>query len=557
MRAFLYTLVLLAVLVACVLILRSIEGDKKPVARTPTATPTPTVESAGPAEPEVSGELYSDASVEELYAAGVELLELWHVREATKLFERAVATDSSYYAAYVKLIECYADPLVGREDSAIKAVELARVHRLSDADTTFLVGLRHLFVDRDYFTAAAILGRAEQLEVSHEDASYYAALAQFKSGQVEEARRNAEYLLRGDESAGRVVELMIRCDAADGDIGAASERARELARMYADEPYPYVMLAMAEVLNGRAGEAVNFCNNALVLDSRYIPAILARSNLYALAGDFEAARVSFEKLLLFEDPVLRSLGHEGIGFVDLMCGDFNKGVEELDEAVRAAILAGSIRQGLALTTRTIAYLCELGQGDAAQSVLERWITGFGDVPVRLAELRIRILEGEHGVVRGVLTEAQSGRDWVRWMGMMSIDFTEMNALARIGTEEFSEALKILDNSKATGAFLPGSYEFLRGYAAFQNGDAEGAARAFEEVGRLLYGLEFPYHGDPVLFVRSLYYLGETRIAVGRELESIDYYRSFLNYWGEADWDIQAVTRAREKLDTLSPSPSSH
>jgi tetratricopeptide (TPR) repeat protein len=513
------------------------------------------VESAPPEEAEIAGDRYAGSPVEELYAAGAELLGLWHVREATRMFEQAVVADSSYYRAYVKLIECYADPLVGREDSAIRAVELARATRLADVDTTFLIGLEYLFVDRDYASAAALLSRAEKSEVSHENAGYYTALAQFKSGQIEEARRNVEYLLNEDETAGRVVELSIRCAAADGDLGAACEQARELARMYSEEPYPYVILAMAELMSGRPQGAVEFCNNALVLDSRYIPAILARSNLYAADGQFAAARVSFEKLLLFDDPLLRALGHEGGAFVDLLSGRFNKGVEEMDEAIRSAMLAGAVRQGLSLAAQTVGYLCELGQGDTAETVVERWITGFGDIPVSLGKLPIHVLEGDHDVVRRVLMEAQSTRDWAVWMGMMSIDFTEISVLARIGTEEYGEALEILARSTATGAARPGTHEFLRGYAAFHSGEAEEAAAAFVGAGRMLYGLEFPYHGDAVLFVRSLYYLAETSIAAGNEADAVEYYGSFLDYWGDADWDIQAIARAREKLESLAPSSS--
>jgi hypothetical protein len=141
------------------------------------------------------------------------------------------------------------------------------------------------------------------------------------------------------------------------------------------------------------------------------------------------------------------------------------------------------------------------------------------------------------------------------MGMMSIDFTEFNVLAHIGVEEYGEALEVLERSTATGAARPGTREFLRGYAAFQSGEAEGAAAAFAGVGRMLHGLEFPYHGNPVLFVRSLYYLAETSIARGDEAGAVEYYRSFLEYWGDADWDLQAIARARAKLETLAMSSS--
>jgi hypothetical protein len=158
--------------------------------------------------------------------------------------------------------------------------------------------------------------------------------------------------------------------------------------------------------------------------------------------------------------------------------------------------------------------------------------------------------------RKVLIEMQSTREWAVWMGMMSIDMTEMNALAYIGAGEFKSALELLSKSAASALVRPGTYEFLRGYAAFENGNAEDADVAFSESGQRLYGIDFPYHGDPVLFVRSLFYRAETSIARGDEAEAAEFYREFLKYWGESDWDLQAVARAREKLENLTPSRSS-
>lgn len=553
MKSFLYAVVLLAVLVGTVVLLRLSEGERHQAVR--ETRDTPVVRSAPPEESGGRFDSYEDSSAGDLYAAGSELYSLWYVREATALFERAVAADSSFYGAWVRLLECYAHPLVGREDDARAAMVQARSSCTSDADTTFLAGLERLFIVRDYAAAAALLDRAVQTEVSHEDATYYHALSLLLLGSVGEAKRNMEELIRRDETVGRFSELVIRCSVADGDLGAAGEQAKELARMYAEEPYAYVLLALVEQIEGRPQSAAEFCNNALVLDSRYIPAILARGNLYAASGEFEAARVSFEKLLMFDDPFLRSLGHEGIGFVDLLSGRFNAGIDELDEAIRVAMLAGAVRRGLSIATQLVGDLCELGQVDAARAVVDRWVTGFGDIPVALASLRIDVMEGDLETAGRALREIQSSKEWSDWAGMMSIDHAEMTALVHIGAEQYEAALGILTGDSSGGAVRPGSRLFLKGYASFDNGMAETASEAFAEVGQRLYGVEYPYHGNAVQFVRSLFYLGETSIARGNESAAVDYYEGFLEYWGDADWDVQAVARARERLENLTPVPS--
>ncbi|MGD8413168.1 MAG: hypothetical protein PVF33_02985, partial [Candidatus Latescibacterota bacterium] len=544
---------LLAVLVASLVILRSIEGQRQPVRLEETTSPV--VESASPSESGIDLGEFEDSPVGELYAAASELSSLWHERDAVALYERAVRSDSSFYDAWVRLVEGFSHPLVGREDDARAALVQASKCRPSDADTVFLAGLERLYIVRDYVAAAAMLERAAQSDPAPRDVDFYRAVALFLSGRVDDAQELIRDTDANGDRAGRLAELEIRCLLAAGESEKANEKARELAKLHAEEPYPYVVLALVEQSEGRGETAVEFCNNALVLDSKFVPAILARSNLYAAGGDFAAARVSFEKLLMFDDPLLRAFGHEGIGYVDLLSGRFADAQDQLDQAIRSAMLAGAVRRGLTISTQLVGYLCELGRGDAAADVVERWVAGFGEIPVALAGLRIDVLRGDLELAGNTLGSIQSSKNWSEWAGMMSIDTVEMMALVHVRAGEYDAALSILTAHPGTAAGRSGSRMFLKGYASFDSGMAEAAAGAFNEVGRLLYGLELPYHGDAVQFVRSRFYLGEASIAAGNESDAGDYYQSFLSYWGQADWDIPAVARARERLDNISNSPS--
>lgn len=545
MKSLFYAVFLLAVLVASVLLLHSIQPSESE--KPPAGLERPVVGGSAASVSGIVRHELENATTDEIYAIGMELFNLWHVREATSVFEQAVVADSAYYRAWVRLVECYSHPLVSREDEAREAWTNAWETRLSAADTVYLTGLKKLFIERDHNVAVDRLSRAEKTEVSHEDASYYLTLSLLKVGNTVEARRKLEDLLSRDDTVGRVMELSIRCALAAGDYETAEEQARDLARMYSEEPRPYVLLAQVALTRGKVGEAIEFCNNALVLDPKYIPAIVTRANLYAAQFQIEPARVSFEKLLLFDDPVLRAIGMEGISFVDMLSGRFDDGVAAMDEAIRFAMLAGSVRRGLFYTYRLVEYLCELGQGDAAEAVVNRWITGFGDIPVNLGKLRIHIFKGNLDQANRLLQSADSNQDWVTWIGVFSIDLAEMKALIHIGAEAPDTALEILARNTAVGPVNSSTQTFLRGYAEFESGDAEAASLHFEDVKNHLFGVEFPYHGNPVLYVQSLFYLAETHIASGRESEANTHYDSFMKYWGEADWDIQAINRAREKL----------
>ncbi len=549
MRTLAYGAFLLMLLIASVVLLRSIE----PARDAPGPVPHP----SGAMEPVMSTidlERLEGAGAAELFDIGVEFMQVWRPREATTLFERAVAADSSFYPAWVRLVECYAHPLVADDVSLDQAVVRAAQTAPAPVDTAFVVGLRQLYVERDYAGAIGTLSTLVRSDVAPDDTRYHLAAAYYHVGRLRDASKYLEPLLSEDATVAPVVELYIRRAVAAREFERAADAAHELARMYAEEPFPYVLSAQVELARGNRDAGVEFCDNALDLDPKCVPAIMTRACLYADAGDFESARVSFEKLLLFDALTLKSIGHEGVAFVDFLSGDFDAGTAAMDEATRQAMLAGATRRGLSLACRHVEYLCQLGQTEAAEGVVERWMTGFGDVPVRLASARIQVARGQTRPAAESLSRLAVEKEWVLWARRLSLDATDLAARIQIAEQRQREAVVLLEEeAKGATVVAAGASErrtFLTGYASFESGDAEAAAAAFSDVRRRLYGVEFPYHGDPVVYVQSFFYLAETDLARGNQVAARASYESFLRYWGDASWDLDAVERARRKLEAL-------
>ena len=549
MRTLAYGAFLVLLLVASIVLLRSIEPSREAPSLLPRVP-----SSLGPTVSSVDLEHLEHAGAAELYDLGVEYMHVWRPREATALFERAVRADSTYYAAWLMLIECYAHPLVDDEAALSKAVDHAARTVPAPADTAFVTGLRELYADRDYPGAIATLSALIRSDEAPDDARYHLAVAYYRTGQLHDASKYLEPLLSEDATVAPVVELYIRRAVAARDVERAADAARELARMYAEEPFPYVLSAQVELARGNRDAGVEFCDNALDLDPKCVPAIMTRACLYADAGDFESARVSFEKLLLFDASILKSIGHEGVAFVDFLSGEFDTGVTAMDEAVREAMLAGAKQRGLSLACRGVEYLCQLGQADAAEGIVARWIAGYGDVPTRLASARIQVARGQTGPASKTLAHLASEKEWRLWSRMLSLDVTDLAARVEIGEQRQREAFAMLqEEARGATAVTAGAVErrtFLSGYAAFESGDAEAAATAFADVHGRLYGAEFPYHCDPVVYVQSLFFLAETDLARGDQAAARSSYEAFLGYWGDSSWKLEAVERARKKLEAL-------
>lgn len=567
MRALLYTLVLSAVLVVLVVVLRSLPKPDAPrtagVAEQPRVggellsleTDQPMVVHSDPApllgtEPQDLERMNIDA----LYATGVELFDLWHPREAIRAFEAVLAADPNHLGALLRLVECYSHPMIDSERLAEETWSTAAaISTLARLDSIRVSAFRNLFIDDMPSVAAEQFAEIVKRDDGNVDARVLLARALLETGDTAGARRYLTDLLDGDQSLGQARELLIQCAIIEGHADVAAGLAKDLISLYPEEPYPYVLTSRVALIEGDIDAAAELCGNALLLDQRYAPSIVTRAQVYVAQGDPEAARVSFEKLFMFDNAMLSSIANEGVAYVDFLYGRFHGGMERMDEAIRLAMSAGSTRRGMLYTFRLVDYLCELGRGGAAEAVLDRWVSRNTDVPAEIGQLRILISQGDAVEVRKMLSRVSDDERWRSWMRALSLDYADLEALALIGEQDFQRALNVLEAS--TQNELGTRRPYLQGYVLFQNGNAEAAVEFFEKTRYRLYDVIFPFHSDPILYVQSIFYLGEAALARGESEVALDYYRSFLTHWGATEWDLQAVDRAREKVEALASAPS--
>jgi tetratricopeptide (TPR) repeat protein len=261
--------------------------------------------------------------------------------------------------------------------------------------------------------------------------------------------------------------------------------------------------------------------------------------------------VSFEKLLLFDDQILASTANDAKAYVDFLSGNFDDGVDVMEEAIRLAMTAGSKWRGAYYIYELANNYCELGQKDEMRALLSKWQDNLSRIPMQLCYLRLAICMEEIGAPKKMLDEMKDDLSWRRGMRLLGIDYDELLGLIYIKENKYGPAMDTLGKSLDGKRPAHSSYYFL-GFAAFENGDAEQASSYFKKALEQRMNMVFPYHRDPIRYVQSLFYLGETNLATGKSKEAAKYYEKFLSYWGNAGWNLEAVARARDNLKTLVP-----
>ncbi len=559
MKALINTLVLSLVLVACVVLLRSLKKEQSFPESLQNREPVASGAPLGLSELEIADFIQSDTA--ELYTTGLEFMEQWHVSEAIAVFKKVVERDSLHAQCYLKLAECYSDPLLFNED--LIRLYLEKAHQASslgqnpggEAEGTLLASaMEDFYLEGDPESALAKIDRIDKSGANLAETHMLAAKVCFNSARLSRARKEIDVVLAVDESHGRARALLVRILAAQGDLDEAERLAKDLAALYPGEPFPYVLLARVELLKGNIKDAFEFCNSALNLDPRYLQAILEKGHLYAAGGQYEAARVSFEKLLLFDDPILASSAWDAAAYIDFLEGEFDHASASMNEAIRLAASNGSSGRAFYYIFKLIDYLCELGQGDEAEAVLRKWLYSNRGIPFELGRLRLNIFDGELMDASKVLeaSDASKASDWNKWMRIMRVDYNEMKALTFIKKLDYKAAAGALSGS--TCAYPYCSRDYFLGYVMFEMGKAEEAATYFEKAAERPTAMGFPYYKDPIRYVQSMFYLGEANLARGDAEEAKHYYRRFLEHWGNSAWNLKAVSMAKDKLETLSNKP---
>jgi tetratricopeptide (TPR) repeat protein len=457
-----------------------------------------------------------------LYSLADRAVNTGRVTEAIRLYEQAIALDSSFAMAWRRLAVVLGnagrDP-VRRADAARRAFELR--DRLPPREATLAEGY---YYQANRQTPEAIAAYQRLLATWPDD---FAAQNNLAILLMEQQRfGEAESILKGMVDSGststsafqNLVEVRLR----RGDYAGAE--------------------SVITTFRQRVPEAA-------------APARSMRREVAMIQGRFPDALAIVEEGLTVEDPEVRAQSRAmRVPLLRLM-GRWSDAAREADEAVRATIPIDrdqAYRLGLQSALDgavTEAYL--LGRTEEARIKVDAALARY-PVDSLPAERRpyFTLLYSE--AVLGRLDRAKAWLAQAREIATPadSADLIGSEAMIAYAEQRWSEAIPLMRESVSRlGWFCRTCFQIQIGEAFDRQGLTDSARVAYETYANDLATVHIGQDGDlPVSYIR----LGEIYEAQGNREKAIDYYSRLLDLWKDADPVLQPRIRdIRERVGKLA------
>jgi len=482
------------------------------------------------------------------YAEGIHLGDQGKDEEAIPLLEKAVDIDPTFAMALRKL-----------------AVLLGNQNRLAESDKYAQMAVDHAdrLPPRERYLVEAYLYQKSpstmvqalqayknllELEPDYDGALNNLGLMYAQMERWEEAVPLYEH---GVEVGSHFQGLYTNLATSYANLGKLDEAWAPLERLRQREPDSFI------VLFGEGIVELNFAGNprkALEifkqLDSSRAGAYAAQDNpmhAHILLEQWSDARAVAENLIASPQPVNRRLGFEGLGILALYDGQRSRAVEQFQRSVEA-YSEPDVERADRLLQLGFIYL-DTDQPRRASEVLSQALeTGKGSwqeldilwgaslAHATLGEIdQAEALAARHREIADVIPS----QAWVRG----NHELVGSIALARDDIPTAIESLELAESmlpptAGARGEFTDLRYTLARAYLA-----AGETTKAIDKLEQILDGGR-SRTARPVQYIRSLYLLGQLALERGELETAKDYYRRFLDYWGEGEMDRDRVTQAK-------------
>ncbi len=345
------------------------------------------------------------------------------------------------------------------------------------------------------------------------------------------------------------------------------EKATEVLEFYlkniSDDASIHQELAHDYLLQGKYDLAQAEIDKAFTLDPTHVFSFYLRGLISYYKEDFAKAEEAYQKLLEQAEPRSGYFGRNGLAFLYLLQGKFEKSRDLLKQGIELIKRLG-IKWAESEWHSSLAYF-HLKSGnpeEALEESDEAWNSAFEAEQIYL-QIRALFLKGYSFLEMKSIDKAQKVADELKefiekgmhrkairyhryLMGMIELKRENFSK----AVEYFEDALSLLSyqNNLLSPILRDDHALFIEplAFAYYKAGDIENAQAEFERIISLISGRFFC--GD--IYAKSFYMLGKIYQENGLTEKAIEHYEKFLNLWKDADPGIPEVEDAKKRLAGL-------
>ena len=489
------------------------------------------------------------------YADGINMHERGRELPAVAPLGKAVAIDPNFALALVKLAVIHSN--LGHSNLRREYAERALQHvdRLTPRERYYIEG--YYYSDRVDTWGKAIEAYSKGLALFPDAVSSHNNLGLLlgQSERYDDAiREYEEARRRGIEFPGAYSSLAFSY-LGRGEFDKARTVVEQFVQGHPDSPGGYRGLADVLLATGKIDEAAKAFQHSFELAPANPLPRLGLHDIAVLQERWDVAQTIATSIAGAKEPFASFLGKNALASDGLLRGKLSESLRQLESAATVDGIAGSNESALTRAGEA-RILLQTGQAARALTVAQRALADSAGRTADFDSLAL-IIEAHSRLGHAADAERQlhtlteranafpSHRERRRVLlvnGVLAFQRGDEAAAVR----NLTEAERALPPT-AAGVIVPPQppiwFALGEAHLAMHN-DSEAAVRYQKIVDSGSLRLS-----SPIEFVRSLYYLGQINERRGDRAKATEYYRRFVQYWGDGEIDRDKVADARRKLGT--------
>jgi len=493
------------------------------------------------------------------YSQGRQAYNVGEYEKSIALMERAVAADPEFAMAYRSMSVAYflLAYEAKRYETMRKAFELS--HRLPDREKYTIEGDFFSLSESTYDKALESYNKVLELYPNDLISNQNSALIYADLEQWDKAIERAEVSRR--QKVVQPYTLLVGLYSRKGQYDEARDVVLDYIENIQDSAYVRRRLAWINVCQRKFDQALDEIDKAIAMDPENAAYAQTRGQISLFAGELEAARIEFARLVERENPAQKVTGIRGLSLIASLQGRFSEAAKLAEQGINTSKSAEQKGSEIGFRERLAEIDLYIGKSDEALfQIEEAWPftmeRGDLDQKIRvlvdrgLFYLETRSLQdalktaGElKGLIESGLNE-KSMRYYDYLMGLIEHEKKNYS-----GAVDYLQRAQSLLPAEWNSRDVQAKFYFALGQAQHRAGNLVEAQKAYEDILPMTFGRDYCQH----LYVLAFYELGRVFQDQGNTAQAIEHYQKFLDLWKDADPGLPEVDDARARLSQIKGS----